>query len=364
MSMVSGDLSAQDAVRLQRTHEGVRYEKMRGKLASDLREKEFRARRDAEVWSIKGVAPGSVHSNTFLSNVSLQYANDEFIGERLMPVVPVTKRSDSWPTYPKRERLAGPDDLMGERSEANELNETRGSDNYSVSDYALKNFVAGTTIENQDGAFNEMADLTEALLDVLALKREKRIATVLTTAANFSGNTVTLAGADQWNSAGGGDPIKQMQDAHAACWHGRGPGDFWGYASLDVWNVIARHAATRDLFKYVTSGLVTPTMVAAEVGLAGILIGAAREDTANSGQTAAYSRIWGKHFGIVRVARRPTLRNAAFGYTVRLAGDPVTNQWYDPAKGKAGGYYSQVGFSEQHKVAAGDTGYFIKDCIA
>lgn len=362
----SMESSASDVV-LQRTPEGRRYDALRGELRARMRgDLEFARKRDSSIRGIRwrAVTPGQVHSNAFMSNLSVQYKNDEYIGEQLMPPVAVSKRSDDFPTYAKRERLGIPDDTMGSRSQANELNETRGSDNYSVKDYALQNSVPGTTLENEDPAFDEMMDLTEAINEGLAFRREKRIATILTTAANFPGQTVTLSGSDQWNSGAGGSPIKNIQDWLAACWRGAGPGEFMAYCGLEVWNVLARHAVTLDLFKATMPGLTKMDRLAQELGLAKILVGAAREDTANIGQTASYGRIWGKDFGIVRVAKRPTLRNASFGYTLRMKSHPLTQQWFDPKAGLAGSYFAKVGVSEDHKVVASDTGYLAKAVIA
>jgi hypothetical protein len=360
-------ISDQDLVREQRTPQGRRYQnwmaELRHQMATDPK---FAEHRRAEGREIRSVAPGQVHSNVFMSNLSVQYKNDEYIGEQLMPVVPVMHRSDAFPTYNKRDRTNVPDDAMASRSDANELNETRGSDNYSVVDYALKNHVPHTTVENEDNVFDEMVDIVESVNEGLALKREIRIATVLTTTANYSAsNTTTLSGANQWNDASGGNPIKNLQDALAACWSGFGPGEFVGFCSLDVWNVLARHQSTLDLFKGTMPGLTKMDRLAQELGLARILVGAARYDTANIGQsTASYSRIWGKHFGIVRVAKRPTIRNASFGYTVRMKNDPTTRQWFDASKGAKGAYFAQVAVSEQHKICAADSGYLIYNAIS
>lgn len=352
----------------QRTADGKRYERYVSTIRQELRSNpEMRRQLGKELMAIRangGVTPSEVHANTIISSMSVQYKNDEYIGERFMPVVSVSKRSDSYAIYPKRERLAFPDDSIGARAMANELSETRTTDNYSVKDYALQNFVDRETVENQDAAFDEMMDLVDSINEGMAFRRELRIATILTTAGNYAGNTVTLSGADQWNSGSGGDPIKVIQDARAACWMGRGPGDLVAFCSLDIWNVLSRHAQIRDLFKYNREGLAFPKQLAQYLGLSDIVVGSPRQDTANSGQTASYSRIWGDYFGIVRVARRPTLRNASFGYTMRLQGDPLTYQWFDQTVGKGGGYYAKVAVSEDHKVVAGDTSFLIVDCLA
>ena len=129
------------------------------------------------------------------------------------------------------------------------------------------------------------------------------------------------------------------------------------FSSLEVYNILARHPAVRNLFKYTADGLASRAQLAGYFGFSDYLVGMAREDTANLGQTAAYGRIWGKHFGVVRVARRPSRRNASFGATFRLSGDPKALNWFNPAVGKGGGYYAKVAVSEDHRIIAGDTGY-------
>jgi hypothetical protein len=313
------------------------------------------------LYRLKEVTPNQVQDNRFLSNVSLQYKNDEYIGELLMPPVPVGQLAGQYPTYDKRSRLAAPDDSMAGRSTANEISDSRGTDTYSCKPYALSNHVDVLTLRNQVAPLDEMVDLTEATAELIAYRREKRIATAMTASGNYAAsNTTTIAAGSRWDSAGGGNPVKVIQDAVAALWSGRGTAQTIGWCSLDVWNVLSRHPQILDLFKYggTAPGLATPDMVAKFFGLDGMLVSRAREDTANSGQTAAYSRIWGKYFGVARVARNASLRNASFGYTMRF-GNVDTRVWFDPKISTLGGYYAQVSTHEDHKILANDTGYLV-----
>lgn len=359
-----------DIAKMQRTEKGMKYERQMKALRESMLAKsdayrQIKAGFDAEIIAQKAVQPSAVHSNTFLSNLSVQYANDEFIGERLMPIVPVDKRSDNFATYNKRDRFNAPDDTIGPDGDAAEVTEGRGSDNYSVQDRALMNHLPVETIENQDPVFDEMLDMTEAVRNGLSLKREIRIATKMTTAANYpTGNKVTLAGASQWDSASGGNPILDIQTAVASLFRGSSPTMLVGWTSLDVFNVLVRHPVLLDLFKYTRDGLITSQQLAGLFGLDQLLIGASRYDTANSGQTASYSRIWGKFFGVCRVAVRPTRRSAHFGSTFQLSTDPHAFNWFDPRKGKAGANYVKIGWSDDHKIVASDTGYLISAPIA
>ncbi len=356
-------LSAHDVYRSQRTAEGLKYDKARDEMRRRTADPKYRAERDATILRLRTVQPGQVHTNAFMTSFSVQYKNDDYIGEQLMPVATVSKANDNFAIYDKRSRLGETDDRMTSHSDANEIAESRSVGSYVLEDHGLKDFLPGTTVENQDPGFDEMLDLQEGVLEALALNREIRHATVLTTAANF-GTTTTLSGVTQWNHASGGAPLSVLQAGIASCWTGKGPGDMVGYCSLDVANVLTRHPQLLDLYKYTTPGLTKLDALARELGLTKILVAASRKDTANSGATASYSRIWGKHFGVVRVARRPSLRNAAFGYTVRMAGHPRAYQWFDQTKGVSGCYFSKVGFSEVEKVVAGDTAWLGIDVIS
>jgi len=308
----------------------------------------------------KDIATATVHQNATLSNLSVQYANEMYIGEMLMPILQVAKETDTYYSYGQSDRMQYPDDELGSRGQANEIQENRATTSYTCNPYGYSNFVSQRTLNNQDAPLDEMVDLVEAINEGLAFRRELRIATVLTTGANFGANTAAIAAGVRWDTALGGDPISDIKTAQAALWQGTGPGSFIGYCSLDVWNVLCRHPAILDLFKYGGSspGLATPDMFAGFFGLDGLLIGKARQDSTNEATAATYSRVWGDVFGIVRVATRASIRNAVFGYTFRHL-SPETNVVFDPLKGHGGGFTAQVSVSETHDVVASPTGYLI-----
>lgn len=332
--------------------------------STDPKHKAAVTRANAGFARLRSITPGTVHQNSTLSSMSVQYANEEYIGEQLMPVVPVAKKSDVYYIYDKRMRLAYPDDRLGDRAQANEIGDSRSTASYLCTVYGYSNFLDVETLENQDAPLNEMVDLTEALSEALAFRRELRIATVMTTSANYGSNTAAIAAANRWDTASGGTIIKNVQDAVKALWSGRGPSEIVGFTSYDVYCVMSRNPAILDLFKYNGSspGLATPDMIARFLGMNRLLVGKARKDTANEGQTASYSRVWSDVFGVVRVAKRPNVRNASFGYTLRH-GSPMATQWFDQVPGKAGGYWAKNTVSEDHKIVASDTGYLLTTVI-
>jgi len=306
----------------------------------------------------RAVSTSSVHASTFMSNLSVQYANEEYIGTRLMPVIGVDKLTNQFATYAKRDRLAAPSDSMEGRSTPNEINDSRSYDSYATAPYGLKNFVESKVLQNQDAPFDEMLDLQESVSELVALNEEIRIAAVVANSSNYSGNTAAVS--TKWNSASGGNPIKDVLTAKAACWSGRGRGRMVGVCSLDVYNALRVNPQILEALKYTQKGgLASRENICALLELDDLLVGKARKDTANEGQTASYSRIWSDIFAVLRVADGPSLRNASFGYTLRFKGALNSRMWFDANVGTLGGYYAQVTLDETHKVVAGDTSYLL-----
>ncbi len=310
----------------------------------------------------KLLTPGAVHIDSSLSSLSVQYKNEEYIGIQMCPVITVAKPSDKYFIYSKRDRMGAPDASVGTRSTPNEISENRSTASYSTEPFALLDFLDDRTARAQDAPLNEMVDLIAAVNDVMDLLEEIRIATLLTTAANYGGNTATLSGTDQWSHASS-DPVKKIFDAIDSLWSGPGKTRLKAACAPEVLTALRRHPKVVDQFKHTGSQLPNAQQLAAFFGFDELLVGGARKDTANEGQTAAYGRVWGDDFVINRVAVAPGPRQAYFSTTFRF-GQKQTTQWFDPKPGVSGGYYGKVGMEECHNVIAAETGYLFKDCLA
>lgn len=361
------ELTWKQIVAAQRSEKAANYQRYMEEVHGviNVGGPEVRKANDALV-RLKDVGPSTVHNNSTLSNMSVQYANEEYIGEQLMPILVVGKKSDIFYKYGQRDRLAYPDDSLGARGETAEIQESRSTDTYACVTRGLSNGVDAETLENQDAPLNELLDVNESVAEGRAFKTEQRIATALTTSGNYAtANTSAISAGSRWDTTSGGNPIKNIQDALAAIWTGRGPSELVAWCSLDVFNVMSRHPQILDLFKYggTAPGLATPNMIAGFFGISRLLVGKARSDTANSGQTVSYSRLWGSdYFGITRVAKRASVRNASFGYTFQH-GSVESQQWFDPRLGKRGFYYAKQAWAHDYKVVANDCAYLFRTVI-
>lgn len=351
----------------------TQYERSHGKplTAKALRDPEFAAimaelaETNADILAMKDVTggPAAVHQNTVLTQLSVMYRNDEFIGRTLMPTIYTNGAlSGVYFEYEKRDRLAYPDDSMAERTDPNELNQNRSKSTYALQPRSLVELLDWLVIQNQSAPLNEIVDLTNNCLNGMEFNAEIRIATAVQTSGNYGGNTAAVAAADRWDTASGGDPAGVVDAAKALCWGGSGPGKWVINTNITVHNYLKRHPRILDSFKYSgalgTSGFVTRKMLAEYFEVDEYIVGAARKDTANIGQTASYSRIWGSSLAITRVCTTPSLRNACFGYT--LQDNPTTsNLFWIPDKGFGGVYKARTSYSDQQLVIAPTSSYLI-----
>src|SRR3972149_6910154 len=294
----------------QRTPEGVAYEKLflatqrLGRRPDSKRVADVQAE-NAALRALAEVTPGSVHVSQVLTNLSVQYANDEFIGERVMPVIFTgDKLAQTYFTYTKTDQFSYPDDTMAARTTANELNENRSTASVALQPRALREFVDQLVLQNQDAPLHELADAPNNLLNGMQFNREVRIATAIMAQANYGTQYTSLPAGDRWDSAGGGDPGGVVDDALAAVWSGMGPGRWVLVGSLAVFNVLKRHEGILDKFKFGGGGarFSTPAMLADFFGGDEFLVGRARQNTAHNGQTASYARIWADKLALVRVS--------------------------------------------------------------
>jgi hypothetical protein len=349
---------------------GQKYRAFRAALADVARSNDPRdvaafaaANRGLVDLRTKGVLPGDVHTNSTLSNVSVQYANEAYVGTELMPVVQVAKEGGVIPTYGQSDRLRLPNDQMADGGEANEIEETRSTTSYACECYGLSNRVSVRTLQNQDAPLDEMVDVVEAIADIEALQREVRIAAIAGAAGSYGANTAVIPAADRWNTAGGGNPIADIQTAMDACWQGFGGGEWVFFSSSGVYNVLSRHPDILALFQYNGSspGLATPAMIAKFFGAADYFVTKARYDSSAEGAAAAFLRVWPDVFGIVRRGP-PSIRNAAFGWVLRC-GQPLTQVEFKPLAGHGGSYKAQVSVLEDELVVAATTSYLLTSPI-
>lgn len=309
--------------------------------------------------------PTALHVDAILSNLSVKYTNEDMVWPSLMPVIPVGKRSDKFYKYNKEDSYREYDDSIGPKSDANEADWGVSTDNYSVKDHAIADYVSLEEIENADAPINPEIDTNDFLNMILDVAQEKRVSAKVFAAATYpTGNKVQLSGTGQWGGSAD-DPIGNLMDAIEGCFMRANTLVF----GADAWKIFRKLPEVLDAVKGATryqgtpGGLASLSEVASLLEVERVLIGRARYITSKEGQTAAYARLWGKHCAALHVVKNPGIRSVTFGATFSEQ-QKMTQRAFDAKKGVKGANYIKVGWNSDEKIIASDLGYFIEDAVA
>lgn len=149
-----------------------------------------------------------------LTNLAAGYINDEFIADSILPRVPVTKEGGKVPLFGKAQFI----EHRTERAIRGATN-VRDPEGVKTIDYVLTEYDIATRLdyrEKQEADFQIDAVETANTMEILRLGHELRVARMVQNPATYvPGNTITLAGADQFTNPAS-DPLGVVLDAKAA----------------------------------------------------------------------------------------------------------------------------------------------------
>jgi len=305
-----------------------------------------------------------MHKDAVLTNLSLRYRNEAMIWQSVMPIVKVNKRSDIYFVYNKEDSFTLADDKISPKGLANEIDWGVAEQNYSVKDHALGDWLPQEAIDNADNPLQPEIDTNDFLNLCLDVAQEKRVADIVFSASSYpTGNKTQLSGASQWSKASD-NPIGNVQTAIETCFQRANTLVF----GLDAWMVFRQLPEVLDAIKAVAGaslrgGMVSAQEVAQFFEIEKVIIGRGRYNTAKPGQTASYTRLWGKHCAALYVDPSPGIKTITFGVTF-CETLRFTAREYDPKRGLKGAHYIRPGWNSDEKVIAADCGYLIEDAVA
>lgn len=318
----------------------------------------------------------SVHVDAILTNISVAYLQnqDNFIADKVFPVIPVDKKSDKFFTYTKNDwfrdeaqRRAG-----GTESAGGGYGLSTGS--YSADVFAFHKDVDDQTLANADAPLNPLREATEFVTRRLMLRKEVQWNTDFFAGSVWSNDydgvsgTPTTNEVKQWSDYAASDPIDDIEDAKAGILSTTGMEPNTLVLGYDVFRALKNHPDIVDRIKYTSAQTVTADMLAAMFDIPRVIISKGVKATNNEGATAAYSFTSGKKALLAYVAPTPGLLTPSAGYSF---------SW----TGVSGGIGSTVGVSSfrmeslkadriegemafDNKVIASDLGWFWDTIVA
>jgi len=309
--------------------------------------------------------PTDLHVDAVLSNLSIKYRNEEMIWTEVMPTVKVGKRSDIIMKYNKEDSFKLVDDSIGPKALPNEVDWGTTEDNYSVKDHALGDWLPQETIDNSDNPLSPEVDTNDFLNLLMDVAQEKRVVDIVFNAATYPvGNKTQLSGTGQWGGDAD-DPVQDVLTAVETCFLRANTLVFGAEAWMKYRALPEVLDAVKGATRYQGSpgGLATKSEVASLMEVERILVGRGRYITSKEGQTATYTRLWGKHCAALHVMKNPGIKAITFGLTI-CEMLRQTQRDFDKKRGIKGAHYFKVAWNSDEHVIASDLGYFIEDAVA
>jgi len=298
-----------------------------------------------------------------LTAIAIAYKNAGLIADQVLPYVPVGKQEFKYLKHTKNERFTVPDTHVGRKSTPNQVEFSASEVTDSTVDYGLDDVVPQADIDNAPPNYNPIANAVEGIMELVKLDREIRVANLVFGASNYAtANKNTLAGNDQFSDYTNSDPIGTILESLDACIM-RPNVAVMGNA---VWTVLRQHPkiVKAVLGNSGDSGVASRRAVADLFELDDILVGQGWVNTAKKGQSASFSRVWGKHIALIHRNNTANLqRGTTFGLTARF-GTPVAGSIPQPTIGLRGSIQVRAGESVKEVITANDLGFLLVNAVA
>jgi hypothetical protein len=257
-----------------------------------------------------------VHVNRPLTNLSVAYIQDqnEFIADKVFPVVPVSKKSDDYYVYDKETFARA---IAHQREGAEESKGSGwkvGTDTYKCRQQSFHHDVPKDIAENNDAPLEPFKDAVDFVTRAMLLKREKDFIDAYVRSGVWTNEEATVANTDKWDNYTDSDPYTHVQNAvrtvQKACLVKPNVLLLSPYA----FDALANHPDLKDRYKYTTSESLTAEMLARVLKIERVLVGEAVSVTSNEGQTSTMDYMMGKNALLVYAARRPSILMPSAGY--------------------------------------------------
>lgn len=293
-----------------------------------------------------------LHVDTLLSNISVKYKNQDYIADRVFPIMPVKKTSDLYRVYDRNFRI--PETKRASKGEARQHIFEVSTAGYRLEHHALKDFVGDTEADNYDLA-DLRADVTEELTDVIMRRREKSVADLFTSTNWSLGVSLAAANAFSANTTVS-NPVPLFDTGASTIIQNSGFPPNFIVLPRDGFVACKNHVSVLDRVKY-TSADMTPQMLAALFEVPELLVPLASVDTAAPGVASSISPIFPDHAFLGYKPARPSPMQPSCGYIFEKTRSLVKRWRVEEREADC----IEVNKQYQAKVVASLTGYLIKD---
>jgi len=318
----------------------------------------------------------TVHIDAILTNISVAYIQkqENFIADKVFPVVPVDKKSDKYFTYNKNDWFRDEAQRRADATESAGSGYSLNTGSYSADVWAFHKDIGDQTIANADAPLNPLREATEFVTSRLMLRKELQFVTDFFTTSIWGTDVTGVAGTPttgqtkQWSDYTSSDPINDIEAAKSVILSTTGLAPNTLVLGYEVFRQLKNHPDLVDRIKYTSSQTITEDMLARMFDLDRVLVAKAVKATNNEGATAAYGFAYGKAALLCHVASAPGLLTPSAGYTFSWTGvsggigSNIGVRSFRMESLKAERVEAEMAFD--NKVIGTDLGYFWNTIVA
>lgn len=269
--------------------------------------------------------PSQVHRDKALENVSVAYKNGDLIAQTLCPMVPVQHESDVYYVY-SRDQLVVPETGRAIGAEANRASFSLSTASYRVQEHALKDFITDRARKNADEALNLEVDATEHLTNLIMVRQELELASLISTGTAWA-NVTSLTSTFAWNqNTTLSNPILFADSAAATVIQASGMIPNVCVINDPTFRAAKEHVSIVDRIKYTSAESVSEELLAKLMGVKKLLVGRGIYNTGGEGLADATANTWiwtdMAWFGYVEMTPGLKKPSALYNFTLK-EGNPV-----------------------------------------
>lgn len=317
-----------------------------------------------------------VHIDAPLTNLSVAYMQkqENFIADKVFPIVPVDKKSNKFFVYRKNDWFRDEAQRRADGTESAGSGYNLDTDSYSADVWAFHKDVGDQVLNNADAPLTPLREASEFVTHRLLLRRELQFVSDFFTTSIWGTDVTGVSGSPssgefkQWNNSAA-TPIDDIEVGKSAILASTGFEANTLVLGYDVFKYLKNHSSIVDRYKYTQAGAyVTEDLLAKVFGVDRVLVAKAVKATNNEGASGAYSFAFGKAALLCHVAPNPGLLTPSAGYTFAWTGvseglgSTLGVSQFRMEHLKATRVEGQVAFD--NKVVGSDLGYFFTTAVA
>ena len=269
-----------------------------------------------------------VHVDAILTNISVAYMQraENFIADKVFPVVPVDKQSDKYFVYTKNDWLRDEAQVREDGTESVGSGYNITTDNYYADVYAIHKDIGDQTRANADAPINVDREAAEFVTHRLLTRREIQFNTDFMTTGVWANDVAGVASSPstgqtlQWDDYTNSDPIEDIEEGKADILSVTGLEANTLVLGYDVFRTLKNHPDLVDRIKYTSSQTITEDMIARMFDIERVMVSKSIKATNAEGATQAYGFTTGKTALLAHVAPNPGVLTPSAGYTFSWTG--------------------------------------------